>query len=632
MSGMITNGLSALLATQRALQTTSNNIANANTEGYIRQRTVFTEQIGTPRGGFVIGQGVTVSGIERIYDQFLVDQYQSTTSTEQRYDVYSSLSSRVNGLLGNPDTSTTSAIQRFFSQVETLGRDPTSMAMRQQLLMEGENLTDRFNQLDRQLAGLEDEVDLRLGEAVRTINQLTGQIADINDKIVSAGNNPPADLLDKRELLLRQLAGQIDITTTRPADGSVSVMIGSGQSLVLGNMHNDVAVVADGYDGARLQFAVRSGNSLQEVSSRVSGGIVGGLLGFRDQVLDTARQDLGKLALGIATAFNDQHRLGMDLNGDLGGDFFGAAGPVVSAAATNAGSALPVATISDAAEISGRDYELRYNGTAWLLTERVSGSVVPTTGTGSSGDPLRAEGLSIVTGSGAVAGDRFLVRPTAVTAAEFRVVLADPAGIAAAGPLQSGIDGANTSTATIGTPVADDITDPKLLTPATIIFNSPTTYSVYTGGGADIVGPLPYTSGGDIGFAGWTVQVSGTPAAGDRFSVGPTGPASGDNRNALALGSIPGTGFFNGGQQSIYNLGADIVATSGSMASRASNELTVQRALLQQAQLDVESLSGVNLEEEAANLLRYQEAYLAASKVIGMANDLFGQLLQLVGR
>lgn len=632
MSGMITNGLSALLATQRALQTTSNNIANANTEGYIRQRTVFTEQIGTPRGGFVIGQGVTVSGIERIYDQFLVDQYQSTTSTEQRYDVYSSLSSRVNGLLGNPDTSTTSAIQRFFSQVETLGRDPTSMAMRQQLLMEGENLTDRFNQLDRQLAGLEDEVDLRLGEAVRTINQLTGQIADINDKIVSAGNNPPADLLDKRELLLRQLAGQIDITTTRPADGSVSVMIGSGQSLVLGNMHNDVAVVADGYDGSRLQFAVRSGNSLQEVSSRVSGGIVGGLLGFRDQVLDTARQDLGKLALGIATAFNDQHRLGMDLNGDLGGDFFGAAGPVVSAAATNAGSALPVATISDAAEISGRDYELRYNGTAWLLTERVSGSVVPTTGTGSSGDPLRAEGLSIVTGSGAVAGDRFLVRPTAVTAAEFRVVLADPAGIAAAGPLQSGIDGANTSTATIGTPVADDITDPKLLTPATIIFNSPTTYSVYTGGGADIVGPLPYTSGGDIGFAGWTVQVSGTPAAGDRFSVGPTGPASGDNRNALALGSIPGTGFFNGGQQSIYNLGADIVATSGSMASRASNELTVQRALLQQAQLDVESLSGVNLEEEAANLLRYQEAYLAASKVIGMANDLFGQLLQLVGR
>jgi flagellar hook-associated protein 1 FlgK len=629
---MINNGLSALLASQRALQVTSNNIANSNTEGYIRQRPVFTEQVGTPRGGFVMGQGVTLSSIDRIYDQFLIDQVRTTTSLEQRYDVYSALASRVNGILGNPDTSTTDAVQRFFAQVETVSRDPTSTAMRQQLLLEGDSLADRLKQLDRQLSGIQQEVNLRLGDAARTINRITGQIADLNDRISAAGNNAPADLLDRREVLLRELAGQVDIITTRPADGTVTVMIGSGQALVLDNQVSEVSVGPDDYDGSRLQLALRTGTTLQNISGKISGGIVGGLLAFRDEVLDGSRQELGRLATGIATAFNEQHREGLDFTGQLGGDFFGSGSPAVGPSASNTGTGVVTATIADASALAGRDYELRYTASGWLLTDRRSGAVVPTTGSGTLADPLLAEGLSLTATAGVAVGDRYLVRPTATAVASLRVLLNDPQRIAAARPLQASVNGANTSTATIGAPAVADINDPKLLTAATIVFNSPTTYSVFTGGGADLVGPLPYTSGGDISFAGWTVQVTGTPATGDRFAVTAAGPASGDNGNALLLGEVPQQGFFANGTVSLYNLTADIIATTGSIASRSSNELAVQTALLEQARLDVESVSGVNLEEEAANLLRYQESYLAASKVIGIANDLFATLLQIAGR
>jgi flagellar hook-associated protein 1 FlgK len=184
----------------------------------------------------------------------------------------------------------------------------------------------------------------------------------------------------------------------------------------------------------------------------------------------------------------------------------------------------------------------------------------------------------------------------------------------------------------VSVPSVTDITDPKLRTTATIVFDSPNSYSVFTGGGADLVGPLPYTSGAAINFAGWSVQVSGQPQTGDRFLVSAAAAGSGDNRNALALSSVAQQGFFAGGTQSIVDLGADIVATVGSTANRASNEIKVQGALREQAEIDVENISGVNLDEEAANMLRYQQAYLAASKVISVADSLFQNLLQIVGR
>ena len=633
MSGTVANGLSALLAAQRALQTTSNNIANANTAGYVRQRIEFVEQPGTPLGRVTIGAGVAVGDVSRVYDQFLTDNLRSSTSLEQRSAVYGDFAARLDTILGNPDTGVSAGMQRFFNQVEAVGRDPTSTAQRQQLLFEGDSLASSFRQVESRLNSLGNEIDGRLKNAAGSINQLAVQIAKVNDQVISAGSTAAPSLLDQRDELLKALGGQIDITTVRQTDGSVNVLVGSGQSLVLGTRAAALTTIPDPYDGSRLQLAVSSAGSVQNISTKVSGGVVGGLLAFRNDVLDTARNDLGQLAVGLTETFNAQHRQGTDLTGNPGTDFFASTSPLVSGATTNTGSAVLTATIANPAGLAGRDYELRYNGTAWSVLDRRTGAAVPATGSGTAASPLLFEGLSVSAGAGTAAGDRYLLRPVANAANDLGVLLTSPAQIAAAGPLVSSLDPANLSQASISAPQVTDGNDPKLSTTATILFNSPGSYVVFTGNGADAVGPLPYTSGGNISFAGWTVQVNGQPQAGDRMFVArATAAGSGDNSNAQALSSVAGLGFFASGTQSVADLGAAIVSSVGSTANRASNEIKVQQALREQAQVDLENVSGVNLDEEASNMLRYQQAYLAASKVISIADGLFQNLLQLVGR
>jgi flagellar hook-associated protein 1 FlgK len=632
MSGTISNGLSALLAAQRALQTTSNNIANANTEGFVRQRIDFIENPGVPLGRYTVGAGVSVSSIARVYDQFLTDNLRTATSLEQRATAFSDFAMRMNTILGNPDTGVNTAVQRFFNQVEAVGRDPTSAAQRSQLLLEGENLAERLQQLDNQLGGLNQEVNSRLTQATDTINSLAVQIAELNGQIMAAGNTAASDLLDRRDVVLKQLGAQINITATRQNDGSVNVLVGSGQSLVLGVDSASLQTVQDTYDSSRLQVAISNGGPLQNISSVISGGTVGGLLSFRNDVLDSSRRDLGLLTMGLADAFNTQHQQGVDLAGNLGGNFFSTSAPVASGAGTNAGTAVVGATITDVSALVGHDYELRFNGTAWSVLDTTTRTAVTATGTGTGPDPLLFAGLSVSISGSAAAGDRFLVRPLANATDEFRVVVTEPAKIAAAAPITARNSTANASLATVSSPVVSDITDPKLRTTATIRFTSPTTYVVFTGGGADQVGPFAYTSGTDISFAGWTAQVSGTPATGDEFFVQATGSGSGDNGNALALAAVSQLGFLAGGTQSVIDLGADIVATVGSTANRARNEANIQQSLREQSEVNLENVSGVNLDEEAANMLRYQDAYLAASKVVSIADGLFQNLLQIVGR
>ena len=624
MSGTISNGLSALLAAQRALQTTSNNIANANTTGYVRQRIDFVERPGTPLGRITIGAGVAVADVSRVYDQFLTDNLRTSTSLEQRYIAYSDFATRLDTILGNPDTGVSAAVQRFFNQVEVVGRDPTSIAQRQQLLLEGESLVTRFKQLDARLSGLGNEIDGRLEKAADTINQLAGQIADVNDQILAGGSSTAPSLLDKRDELLKALGTQIDITTVRQGNGTVNVLVGSGQSLVLGSQAARLTTIPDTFDGTRLQLALETGGAPQNISTKVSGGIVGGLLAFRNDVLDGAQRDLGQLAVGLTDVFNTQHRQGTDLNGNLGTDFFGTTTPLVSGAATNGGAVLS-AVISDAGELTGRDYELRFNGATWSVLDRQTGAAVTTSGAGTAASPLVFDGVAFA--ATAVAGDRYLVRPVANATIDFRVALDRPTEIAAAAPLVSRSGSGNLSQATIGPPSVTDINNLGTL-PATIAFDTPTSYFVSGVAG----GPFTYVSGAPITIAGWTVQITGQPQANDVFVVGRTAAGSGDNRNAVALSSVSQQGLFAGGTQSVSDLGADIVATVGGSANRARNEIKVQEVLRTQAEIDVENISGVNLDEEAANMLRYQQAYLAASKVIGVADSLFQNLLNIVAR
>jgi flagellar hook-associated protein 1 FlgK len=629
MSLFINNGLSGLLAAQRALQTTSNNVANANTDGYVRQRVELAERPSqTIGGGLQVGTGVSVARINRVYDQFVAEELRSSTMSQQRAEANNALATRLDKLLGNPDQAIGRELQAFFSQVEALNRDPSSAVNRQQLLNQGQALSERFAQLDTQLNQIGNETDVRLREGVNEINSLAKNLSLINDRINSSAGSPPNDLLDQQDRILGRLAELIDFNAVRNENGGVNVLVGNGQPLVLGVQSFELSLLQNEFDGSRLELA--SGG--QPISNLVSGGQIAGLLAFRNDGLDPARRDLGQLALGLTEVFNNQHQQGIDQNGDLGEDFFLRIAPSTAASANNTGSATVSVAIGDPAAVEARDYILRYSGSDWEVLDASTGGPISTTGSGTAGDPYQVQGLSIVTGAGAAAGDRFLISAVSGAGTQVGLNIGDPAKIAAAAPVSTVTSLQNLSSASVSGAQVNDISAPNLQQSVSIVFDDPNTYRIVDGGGSDLSGPQTYTSGDDISFNGWTVQVNGQTLAGDRFNVGPTGAASADNSNGLVLAGITAKGFFANGTLSLANLSANLVSNAGAGAARASEALNVQSALRDQAELDMESVSGVNLEEEAVNLLRYQEAYLAASKIIGVANELFRDLLAVVSR
>lgn len=629
---MISTALSGLVAAQRGLEATSNNVANAATDGYVRRRTLQAEAITAGTGLTAnLGSGVRVIDVQRMYDDFLADAVRSATSSEQRSQALADLSARLDGLLGNPDLGIGSGIQAFFDKVELLGRDPTSASNRQQLLLQGDSLAQRFQQLSSQLGALGDEVDRRLGASVNRINTIAASLAKINESVgrgVSASN----DLQDQRDALLAELSSQLDTTVLRQENGMVSVMIGSGQPLVLGIESAELTLVADSFDPTRLQVSIDYGTESVSISRQIAGGTLGGLLAFRGEALDPARRELGLLAASLANAFNDQQARGIDAYGNLGGDFFTAVTPAVLDSSTNGGSAVVTATVADPAALAARDYELRYNGSAWSLVNASSGQPVAMSGAGTVANPFVFDGLAVSVTAGAAAGDRFLIRPVADAASRFDVALTDANGIAAAAPVRTARSLANASNSTITLATISDVNNPSLLQPVEIRFESATTFRIYDAGNNDLSGPLAYTSGADIAFNGWTARISGSAANGDVFSVAPTPPGSGDNTNALALAEVAGRGYLNGGQTSVNDISARLISTVGAAALRSSQDAEVQSALREQAAVDLESVAGVNLDEEAANLLRYQQAYQAASKIIAVSDDLFRTLLGIVAR
>lgn len=627
---IISTGLSGLVAAQRGLEATSNNVANAGTEGYVRRRITQVEALTAGTGlAADLGSGVRVTGVERLYDSFLADSLRGFTSTEQRAQVLTDMTARLDGILGNPELGIGVGIQAFFDQVEVLGRDPTSVSSRQQLLLQGESLAQRFQQLGSRLLALGDEVDRRLEDSASRITSIAASLARINESI-GRGASSANDLLDQRDALLAELTQQIDATVLDQEDGTVSVLIGNGQPLVLGITSARVTLSADNFDPTRLEVGIDLGSGSQPVSRVVSGGTLGGLLAFRRDALDPARRDLGLLAGTLASAFNEQHAQGADLNGDLGGNFFTAIQPQVATGAGNAGAASVAATVADAAALVARDYELRFDGSAWALTDATTGQALSMAGTGTLANPFLFDGIAVTVSAGAAANDRFLVRPVTDAATRFGLAISDGSAIAAAAPVRTGRLLSNASDATIALAGINDVTDPALQQPVQIRFESAASFRIFDSGNNDLSGPLAYTSGADITFNGWTARISGAPATGDRFDVLPTAPGSGDNGNAQALAVVASKGFLGGGQVSVDELGGRLVATIGAAAQRSSQDLQVQSALREQSEIDLDAVSGVNLDEEAANLLRYQQAYQAASKTIAIADDLFRTLLDIV--
>jgi flagellar hook-associated protein 1 FlgK len=311
----------------------------------------------------------------------------------------------------------------------------------------------------------------------------------------------------------------------------------------------------------------------------------------------------------------------MDLTGAAGTAMFAVGAPESLAAASNSGGATVSTSIASLGSLTADDYRLQYSGGSWQLTDTTTGQSVAMSGSGTAGSPFQAAGLSIVVSGAAGNGDSFLIRPTAAAAQGLAVLINNPAQIAAAAPIQSGASAANTGTASISPGTVLDPTNPQLLSTATIQFTSPTTYQI---NGA---GSFTYTSGAPISANGWSVAISGTPAAGDTFTVSRNSNGSGDNRNALAMANVLSSAALNGGTTSLSDAANNLVGQVGVATQQAQASASVQQSLNQDAVTARSNVSGVNLDEEAANLLRFQQAYQACAQLIQASNTMFNSLI-----
>ena len=460
----------------------------------------------------------------------------------------------------------------------------------------------RFHALDRRLAETETEVNKRVAQSVDDVNRLAEAIAEVNDKIALAqgrGGRPPNDLLDERDGLIRQLSEQIDVSTSLQDDGTLSVFIGNGQTLVLGAEVRQLGVQGSEFDPTRLEVTYSGTSGTTALDTGLTGGTLGGLLEFRSRLLDPARQALGRTAVGLSEQFNQQLAAGADLRGALGGDFFSIADPAVLTSSCNAGSGTASATVADLSAVTGDDYRLGYDGANYTLTDSTTGQAVALAGTGSVADPFVADGLEIVVGGAPAAGDELLIRSTAGAGASINLGVSDPQSIAMSLPTRVRASLNNIGDAAAGSVSVVDATDPNLLASATIEFTSATTYTV-NGAGA-----FAYTDGQPIVVNGTEIVISGAPQTGDQFVIEANASATGDNGNGLLLAGVQAQNTLDGGTLSLGQNYGQLVADVGSSSRQLKANLDAQSVVLESVEAEQLAESGVNLDEEAANLIRF---------------------------
>lgn len=649
-SNILSIGKSALSAAQVGLSTTGHNIANASTPGYSRQVVVQSAAQSQNFGYGYVGQGTEVSAVSRVYNEILAKQVINSQSVSTAIDTYSSQLSSIDNMLSDAAAGLNPALTDFFGSIQDLSANPSDIPTRQTMLSNTQSLVSRFQSTSNRLNEIRDSVNSQLTSTVGLVNSYAKQIASLNDvidKAVSATGNPPNDLMDQRDQLVVELSKQIKTTVVPQNKGSYNIFVGNGLPLVVGADTYALATTSSPTDPSRLEVAYLSKTKTTVLGvESLPGGTIGGLLQFRAESLDAVQNQVGQIAAVLAETFNTQHAQGLDLNGKPGGALFTLPAPAVSSNSDNTGTAIISSQIVDARALTSSDYRLQYDGTNYKITRLTDKSVQSFTSL-----PQTLDGLSFSQASGTVnAGDDFVIRPTLNAATTIKLAITDASKLAVGGPaLSASSNVANIGGATLSTPVAassysaSPMASPLGLTyntgiPGTLTLAPSSQPVTVTFGGTSTTypagSPVTYTSGATISVGGLSFAISGTPSNGDQFTITPNssnGP--GDNRNGLLLAGLQS-------ESTIPSIGSNSKISYSSAFSQLVNnvgnktrELKVTGAseakVLEQATAAVQSESGVNLDEEATNLLRYQQAYQAAGKMMQIASQLFDVLLQL---
>lgn len=851
MANILSIGQTALNAAQVGLATTGHNIANASTEGFSRQVVVQGSLAGAPASFGSLGKGTEVQAVKRVYNEFLTNQVLNSHTSQNGLSSYYTQIKQINNMFADPTVGVTPALQEFFKGVQNLAANPASGAARQTVLSSAQTLAGQFQDVSGRLDSLREGVNSDIRSGVDTINSLATQIAKLNDSIstVQASNSgkAPNDLLDQRDKLVSDLSKEIKVTVVKQGT-DYNISIGNGQSLIVGGKTFELTPVVSATDPSRLQVGYKSnGNTISLAEASLSGGKMGGVLEFRSQTLDKVQNELGRIAIGLGSAFNAQHQLGQDLNGDLGGDLFKVAVPRVNSSSMNTGTAQAAANITNPGALTASDYRFEFIGPAEYRVTRMADGAL----TSSTTLPISVDGLEFQVTSGTMAaGDVFMVKPTIDGASAMGVLISDTAKLAAAAPVRTGANSVNAGSGaisagsvdasfgfasvsppitlqydaatntlsgfpaslgvTVSSPVASDGTNVGGAASALdfsiadvnggLGFNDGVTVTDfdYSGGGANVAqmdidgigitltanygdadgvaaaiesqlnasagsgaytvtntagnlkiqnnnaatavaitntdananlagftngsgtagvvgtqatftvdgtpvslsgnyadrnalaaaiqgqlsgyavtagtggaltithtgnqqavavaglsgneltnlglsnspgtgsasvyapgAPVTFVEGATISFGGVSFTMSGNPANGDRFTVGPNTNGVGDNRNALLMGALQSAKTLVNGTATLQGAFGQMVNMVGNKTHELDVNMTAENTMLAQVVAAQQSVSGVNLDEEAANLLRYQQAYQAAGKVMQTASKMFDVLLSL---
>ena len=684
MADLLSIGLSGLAANKTSLAVTGHNLTNVNTPGFSRQDTVQATRIPQFSGAGYIGSGTTLVDVRRIYNEFLTTQVRTSTALNSDVSAYLGQINQLDSLLAGSTTGITPGLQKLFASLQTAAEDPANIPARQLVLSEAEGLAKRFNTIYDRLYEQNAFINKQLEAVTDQVNQLATSIAGYNNAIAVAAANgkQPNDLLDAREEAVRKLSEFIGVTVVPQDDSSYNLFIGSGQPLVVGATASRLEVVPGTADPLRAEVQFVSGNSRQGITSLITGGEMGGLIRYREDVLDESLNAVGRLALSVADQINSQLGQGLDLKGNFGEPLFREINDpllIGQRSLARVGNSDPSANlnvlIEDTTALTTSDYEIEFTSATEYTVRRVSdGQTVsalydddgdpdtplvaaPSPYDITSGTPLIFDGFSMNVASGTfAAGDRFRVMPTRTGGSDIRADLKNAEELAFASPLKAETSPGNVGTGVITQPsliTEIDIYDPvaqaalenslRTTPPLRIVFTSATDYDVVDTTGAvlssNVIVPgqnntQQITAGTPPNDFTFEFTISGRPTTGDNFTIAFNTNGVSDNRNALKLADLQNKAtvgidpnFPNTTGASFTDSYGDLVERVGTLTSQARVDGEATGAILKQATDNRDSVSAVNLDEEAAKLIQFEQYYQASAQIIQVARTLFDTLI-----
>ena len=627
-------GTQAVFAAYAQLQATGNNIANANTPGYSRQSVELATAGSDYNASGYMGRGVTVATVTRASNMFLTQQAVATASAAAADGVHRDMLSQLEKVFPGGASGLGQAATQVFNAYADLAAAPADLSARQAVLGRLNDFASLARSSSDQIEALQANLQHDVAGGIGEVNALAAALAKLNNSIAMSGQlgHTPNELLDQRDQLIQRIGAQIQVHSFLAQDQTASLFIGTGQTLVLGSSSNRLLSTPDPDDSSRIGVALSVGGQTTHLSAAdVGDGMVGGLLKFQGTDLAVARNRLGQMVTGMASALNQQQAFGLDMQGNAGAPVFAFSAPQALAATGNArdSSGAYIATVSvavkDAAKLKASDYRLEpdpANSGQYILTRLSDGQAFQPVADGQVVD-----GFAFTIGPNPpAAGESFVLKTVGRAAADLTVVLRNPRGLAAAAPVTAVTAAVNTGTASVA---SLDINAPPAGPYAAFSLNFTDNIGSYqildAGNGVLASGSL--SAGQPIVFDGVSLSLAGVPRAGDRIDVAPTTHPAGNNGNALHIDGMAASLLVDG--QTLSDAYANTLSDVGVRVQGAVAAADTSSTVSSRAKAELTGEVGVNLDEEAARLLQFQQSYQAAAKMLQTAQSLFDSILAL---